>query len=343
VISSTLSYRKLQRIVAEYDAVAFDPSERIRQGSLYSILKEILFHAEWRFWQFTPTHTGAHHFGDRLLAWLQNVEPRGIAFDALLRTVPHIQFVDRDDMLTLYRSAFQGPIRRWLMDELNLDFSRGEEQLSAALQQGVAKTWFCPITDSMDIAQFHHVNGIAGDDYRPSWRTLARFGEFSRIRKYMEDHNLERLTLLEDFVGSGRQTTRPLEYAITELCPTTPTLVVPLIISEIGLTALREKVRGVKGFQIEPIFVVPLQTHVAAAKVQGEPEFVRALRTVVESSFPRVREPLAPETEPLREAFGFGSVGTLLVLYSNCPNNTLPLIWHQAPNWKALFPRISRY
>jgi hypothetical protein len=342
-MANSQSYRLLRRIVAAADAVAYDPAERLERGSLSGILDEILFHADSRYWQFTPTQMGGHSFTDRLLAWLENMDLSEVEIDTLLRTVPNIQFVDRDDLLTLHRSAFQGQIRRWLMDQMDLSFSLPPAEFDDQIALAVSRTWFCPITDSMDISQFHHVNGIEGAAHRPSWRTLEKFGDFQLVQRYMARNNLARLVLLEDFVGSGTQSMKPLRYATTHLCPAVPVLFVPLIISEVGFRRLQDEFVDVPGLRIDPSFVVPLQVHVSADPSENEASFIPPLRSLVQRTFEVVKQPFPPETEPLEEAFGFGSVGTLLVLHSNCPNNTISLIWHRAPEWKALFPRVSRF
>lgn len=41
--------------------------------------------------------------------------------------------------------------------------------------------------------------------------------------------------------------------------------------------------------------------------------------------------------------YGFGRAGLTLVLQSNCPNNTIPLIWHSFNGWYPLFPRVSHH
>jgi hypothetical protein len=41
--------------------------------------------------------------------------------------------------------------------------------------------------------------------------------------------------------------------------------------------------------------------------------------------------------------YGYGRAGLTLVLQSNCPNNTLPILWHSFNDWYPLFPRVSHH
>lgn len=41
--------------------------------------------------------------------------------------------------------------------------------------------------------------------------------------------------------------------------------------------------------------------------------------------------------------YGFGKAGLTLILQSNCPNNTIPLIWHSYNDWIPLFPRVAHH
>jgi len=40
---------------------------------------------------------------------------------------------------------------------------------------------------------------------------------------------------------------------------------------------------------------------------------------------------------------GFGAAGLVLVMYTNCPNDSLYLIWHGYNDWKPLFPRVEHH
>lgn len=336
-----MSERELQQLAAELDDSTVEPEERLDTESFARLVKEIAFHSENRYWQFTPTQAGLRPFMDRLYRWVRN---EGLTLDdtaVLLRVVPEVQFIDRDEMMALYRAAFSGPIKRWLFDVLSLTFAGPEADRTTALLDGVDTTWFCAITDSLDIAQFHHANQISGKDHRPSWRILKAFGDQDRIRTYMRNESVARLVLLEDFVGSGTQASGPLVFAAKTL-PEYDVLFVPLIITIDGLQRVRDAVAAYPRVRVEPVFAIPRHVQVREEPEPNEPRFVADLRDLVGRTFERIKEPLPPDSEPLVEAFGFGKVGTLLVMHTNCPNNTVPLIWRRSPEWQALFPRVVR-
>src|SRR5205807_3580729 len=78
------------------------------------------------------------------------------------------------------------------------------------------------------------VNNIEGADLRPDWRTLATFAEPQRVKAYMDTNRLQRVVLLEDFVGTGTQMTTSVNFAST--IPGAPSvLVLPLITAPGGV------------------------------------------------------------------------------------------------------------
>ena len=67
----------------------------------------------------------------------------------------------------------------------------------------------------------------------------------------------------------------------------------------------------------------------------NEPSAFGELRGLVD----RVRHRLGKfEKSPL----GFGDTGALVALFSNCPDNSLPMIHHATADWVPLFRRVSR-
>jgi len=338
-----VSTAALEALVQVWDSEDVDVEARILgQRQLYgSMLRQIRFHADHRYWHFAPTYFGGPDFYDRLYAWLSNPDLSTEQQQLLFRLVLELNFVDRDDILALYRSAYTGPIVRWLIDSVGVQFD-GQGDVETAVRDAAGKTWFCGVTDSMDIAQFHHVNHLVGHDQRPAWRALRRFGAPERISDYIERRGIRRVVLLEDYVGSGTQAAGPVKFAVDSLCPKVPVLFVPLLCSEVGAKRFSGMEGDGTGFTFAPLYLVSERMHLRREAIAEEAAVYGDIRGVVMETFAAVRQPFPPEDTAIEDAFGFGGVGSLVVLYSNCPNNTLPLVWHEAPRWKPLFARVAR-
>lgn len=323
--------RDLDELARALDSAFHDPEVRYgaQRRSVGETLKEIRFHAKLRYWQFTPTY--ATDFESRVIEWLSNPGLEDRDRGALLDLIPEVQFIDRDDMFALYRVAFKQQISRWLMDQVGLNFAQGESALKREIGAAIRQTWLCPITDSMDIGQFCHVNGIRAAFHRPQWQTLRGFGSIEKIQAFLKENALKRIVLLEDLVGSGKQAKEVLAFAKEKLVPEYPVLFVPLAISVVGLKNLRSTCKAYPQMRIEPVLTLPLSVHVREEPLSGEPPFVENARTIIEKNKGRFRHP-----------FGFRRVGSLLVSYANCPNNAPQLLWGDGRRWRGLFPRVSR-
>lgn len=114
----------------------------------------------------------------RLAEWIGNVESDKDR-KLLLEYALHVAFFSHDDLCSLYRSAFSGAITRWVIEQerLTLDDSSFQARLAEELHQ---RTWYCPVTDSMDINEFYHANLISGISHRPGFAAMKMLDQQSR-------------------------------------------------------------------------------------------------------------------------------------------------------------------
>ena len=72
----------------------------------------------------------------------------------------------------------------------------------------------------------------------------------------------------------------------------------------------------------------------------NEPPFFQTVRELIV----RVRAELSnPEADAESQRYhGYKGTGGVVVMYSNCPNNSLPIIHDETKKWRSLFPRIKR-
>ncbi len=323
-----------------YDAI--DIKTRKPQVNYPLINLQIRFLERWLFNDYEPSKGPSPDFASRLEHWiLSNAKESEEDQKHLFRLVPHMFFVGRAEFDTLYRAAFNGPIARWLIDQNNLYLD--DPTSSVKLKAAIDATWFCPITDSMRINGFYHVNNIAGRDYRPDWRSIARFGSKARICRYIRDEKIQQIVLIEDFVGSGSQMKKAVEFA-SRLPGKIPILILPLIVCPEG-AELGESLVNIHKPRISYSSVVSLKKNVfiTPTPVAGEDELYSKIRELVVRLYEKVSGKKWPiDLSKPYGPYGYRDTGGLFVSYANCPDNTLPIVHNTYTTWEPLFPRATR-
>jgi hypothetical protein len=305
---------------------------------------QIKFLADKRFKDYEPTSYAPHpEFLVRLRNWLDSVHSESDQ-QHLFRLVPQLFFVSDKEFESLYRSAFRDRLMRWLIEELGVTFDNPD--LQTLLMNAVASTWFCSITDSMRTSSFCHVNNITGVHLRPDFQTLHMLGDKRRIVDYMAYKKYTRIVILEDFVCSGAQMFDPVTFAAS--LPGSPrVLVIPLISGPSAVDLGVQLHMRHPHVSVAPTLILPQDCLVCEVAQLGEPALFSDMREMAVRLHPTVvGNPVPDENEKPYGPFGFGvghpRYGGLVVLYSNTPDNTLPLIHHKSPSWAPLFPRSSR-
>jgi hypothetical protein len=321
------------------------PASPLADASFKDVLLQLEYFGEKRFSRFVPALFPPHtpNFRDRLLNWITNQgltdEQQRLLFEFALR----LSFFSFEDFLQLYRNAFLGQVSRWIIDELHLSLDQADfdEHLICERQQ---RTWYCPVTDSMVISEFYHANRITGIDQRPAFRSLKQFCDPALLTSYMNSKGLKRLVLLEDFVGSGTQTREVVEWAVDGLA--CPVLFVPLIICPDGLAAFVELASKYPSrLKVEPVLTLDEDSFVFPRGGTNDPLY-KKVADMAERVHPIIAG--SPDSSYGFKGFhapGDSMLGATVVLFSNTPDNSLPLIhYHSHPpsNWQALFPRVSR-
>jgi len=281
--------------------------------------------------EYHPTIGPFQNFEGRLLKWL-NSSPVDEDQRIMLRMVPEILFISSQEVVSLHRTAFNEIFLPWLVKQEGLSIISPSFQ--EQLRDGITKTWFCPITDSMHISDFYHVNNLRGADLRPDWRSLQQFADVGHIEEYMRFHNFKYLVLLEDFIGSGNQIEDSLNFA-ARMPGNYPTLVIPFVTCPRGLILGKNLQRIYGTFTFEPVLSLAKPDLVGDHHEPNEPELfelIRGLCNKLSHLFPWQYG-----------AFGYRNTGALYVAYTNCPDNTLSMIHDDADGrWEPLFPRSPR-
>jgi hypothetical protein len=319
-------------------------------GELFNQIHErILFLRSLHFDQYIPTLDSRYitDFEMRLQAWLATL-PSEADQRIFLELVTHLAFFGRDEFTKLYQTALRGPITRWTIDATGLAFDQTnfDSLLFAELYH---HTWYCALSDSMQISDFCHATNLGGIDFRPDFRTLSKFGDPDKIVTFMTSRStatgtsmpLKRIVILEDFIGSGAQLRDAAPLISTLLSNSIPILLVPLVICPDGYDFIMTKFGGTPLFRLEPVLKLNQALFVNARSTPAAGSFGAALKDLAQRCYHLVVGDNASLPRPYTP-YGFSDTGALIVLYSNTPANTLPLIQHSSNSWTALFPRSAR-
>lgn len=322
-----------------------------------SILNQLDYYAvrDWRVYLPAEHSDFNASYMERLAAWIGNVTDEADQ-KLLLEYALYISFFSHDDFVSLCKTALDREITRWVVSQVGARLEHNSWQAMDKLVHAEIHrcTWFCPITDSMDINEFYKVNNLKGIGHRPAFATLQMLAEKSKfpdpvlatnVSHYMDNPSpisqnslpsLKRLVLLEDIVGSGAQCLDAIQWALATLGK--PVLFVPLILCPDGAKLLREIEQNSNGqFMVRP--VVELRCcDLLGPKRDNQQGWEKGEE--VEELVKRC----AANFKYNYADFGYENTGCSLVTFANTPDNTLPIVHDQAKtgNWNPLFPRVYR-
>ncbi len=351
-----MTVEELRAKVREWDSQNVN-NEAIADAKYTSILDQIEYHAvnEWR--RYIPAeHTDFNsNYIERLAAWIGNLTSE-VDQKLLLEYALHISFFSHDDFVALYQTALNREISNWIAVQVGAELNHlgGQGFHDLVYQQIHSQTWYCPVTDSMDINEFYKVNHLTGKGHRPGFASLQMMAEHPTdpnpnivddwIRYMVSPDNpqnpqnppLERLVLLEDVVGSGTQCLNAVRWAVENLGK--PVLFIPLILCPNGVDALRaEESKWKDRLMVRPVIELR-RSDLLGPERQGNDAWS------ITPKLENLAQRCAVRASVNMDTFGYKNTGCSLVTFSNAPDNSLPII-HNNPrngNWAPLFPRIHR-
>ena len=292
------------------------------------------------FHEYCVTKYGHAQFGKRLARWIGNLCNDADRKD-LYRVLTHLFFIGEGEQEAAYRTAYSKHVIQWLMKVSKIDpFAADASKL---LAQELGATRFTEITDSFGIRSFCTINQIQTEDLRYKWEgNIENWDKTSFLRDVLkEDHDgvlgRKNLVLLEDFVGSGSQMLNAVDLA-AELGPRVNVLLCPLFICPEGAREARTRSDKIAHFDFSPVlefderfFILPVNTS------HENPDFARVRHLLL-----KVHHKVfggGQEYGP----FGYHNTGGFIVPYSNCPDNSVPILHKKMKgSWEPLFLRNSR-
>lgn len=315
---------------------AWNLSQKYSRHSIY--LRSLYESLATQFYdQYEPTRNYSNKvsgsFLNRLDDWLGCFE-REVDKWTAFRSLEYLFFAGQAEFDELYRHVSENVIKRWLVDTTDIDiFAKG---YSSRLDQELGSCWLCPATDSLRINGFLHISGLRGKSLRPDWMSLAEFGCEKKIQGFIKRERIRSLVILEDFVGSGGQFVNALRFAASVFSG--PILAAPLIVCAPGNRKILSAIKtyNLENVKYEPGLVISEACLIQKKPVQGQPKLFEELRVTMKVGYKKIARPMPGEE------YGWKGIGSLVVLYSNCPNNTPPIYHANGTSWKPIFPRRAR-
>jgi hypothetical protein len=350
-----MTLEELRRKVNEWDTFN-NNNESIANSKYTTILTHLEYHANNEWKEYLPVDHPDYisDYMERLARWIGNVQIEDEQ-KLLLEYALHISFFSHADFTALYRTALQREVYPWIAKNIsaNLDTLGAHFFDDIVANQVNHRTWFCPVTDSMDINEFYKVNHISGISHKPQFATLQTHAEDTENpnlqiiedwKRYMIKPNvnnpqtpsLDYLVLLEDIVGSGSQCKKTVKWAVSSF--EVPVLFIPLILCPNGVDAMKELELECKG----KLIVRPI-VKLERGDILG-PERKNVDGWSITDSMESFANKYAYKVGTNISPFGYKDTGCSIATFSNTPDNTLPLIHrkHLPENWEALFPRVYR-
>lgn len=346
---------KIQEWDSEYPPP--NKNETAKYTGIYAVLN-YLSEEEWKAYLPAEHPDHSSQYIERLAAWVGSTKDEDEQ-KVLLEYALYISFFSHDDFNALYQASFEREAAQWVAQSMEASLFSADEcrHYGEDVQNELYNhTWFCPVSDSMNINSFYKVNNIKGIRHRPSFMTLEMLARgataekmnslTNKLKAFMDNPGFEnkltckplkRLVLLEDFVGTGSQSRAALEWALAAL--NCPILFIPLIIAPQGYAELEQLMNRSAGrLIIRPVVTLGKIDLIGPNSEGNTWPFALALEALVGKHY-------APAWKKDRiDRFGFENTGCSVVLHSNAPNNSVSLIHciSEDNGWHALFPRVKR-
>lgn len=313
-----------------------------KAASKYSaIMNQMDFNAKGEWGNYTPAEhkDSCSDLMERLACWVGSAVKEDDQ-RLLLEYATYISYFSLADFTALYQTAMQREVMRWVAQNIKarLIGMSFQDFHQLVCKEAYNHTWFCPVTTSMIINQFYKVNLIEGKPDRPHFYTLSKMPN-SEIwtRDQLRNHNLRHLVLLEDMVGSGTQCANAIQWALNNL--SVSILFIPLILCPNGEEKFNTLASNSCGrLSVRPVIRLQRSDLLGSSERQGADGWPIAekLEEFINHHSPK----LFPRCEP----FGYKNTGCSVVMFSNTPDNTPPIVHRTStsPDWQPLFPRVSR-
>ena len=239
----------------------------------------------------------------------------------MFKLLSRVRFYSEDSVRAKMHEAF-GIVRRNIRTVVNPRARRRRDILVSSLDDSAAKSGltYCKL--------FADENGIADRCVQPLGGLSRRFGE---------NHQIQRLVLIDDFSGTGRTLEGGLKKNLALLQRANVEGVRIVLIAVVGFAQARDRIERFmeqSGLEADVHFCDSLGAEDQAFSEQSAIFPDRSEREAAKQVAEAKGVMLVG-----KNSLGYGGTQATVVFYQSCPNNTLPVFWSEKNGWSPLFPR----
>ena len=356
----------------EYESNLANGSEDKRQP--YGKLLEALYRISTL--RFQPyQNDDLPSFTEKLRPWLEQFPDKDKRIAFLLAN--RIVFVTQRQFESLQRRLYTSCIKRHLLDCIITDralMKYDYKGANAHLASEMDATIFVSNSDSSQLNSFIHLNSqyfrdremrrLVGPELRfwtyPADRARHSSPDIVNAAQEFENRvlatdpllaNKTRMIIIEDFSGSGSDLVKNLVLLNRTTLPLREIIVAPVLATERAfrkLTSLCQTLRA-RHYRVMAAEVLPEKLCCfggrSSSYLDGHEPVPDLSPLVMQLSEDMYNEHFAAGSSPLHpdHRHGFGKLALAFAMFSNCPDNSLPIIWKETETWPhALFQRVSR-
>lgn len=347
-----------------------EQSERRKKENLHKLLNERLTFLSKHFYStfdLTPLP-----FYRNFYKWLSQFDAdaenpaTALSYSQELRfafiLASKLLFFNRPQMLSLANVVWEKvkhELLSDLMSEHNLSVFDVFD-IAPIIQKELLLTLFAPLSDSSKFEEFRHVmpDGVHDQITIQHIDILTKpiDGGDSKYLEYLKGLYKEKksLFIIEDFSGSGTTIIKKISSLISTYSFNS-IYFCSLIITERSLKNINDAIANGKfsGRTVKVLYGLKVDDAYSIASSNGDFWSADDARELIRISYKYFNthfnengylyedynsvNPMSPT--PL----GFKNGGYPIVLFTNCPNNSLPIIWSSNSNWRPLFFRRERH
>jgi len=322
-------------------------------------------------------------FMESLVLWLRQfktVNERRIAYNFILNRIVYISEAQMDHLVDLLYPQIVIPnLLEQAGEKESLPMcQRKKIRTSETFKDLRRKTLFVAMSDGARMDTFRRKHALNNEQVAVSlylsskkWKNMQKHSEkWLAKNKIKSEATFENIFLIDDFSGSGNSIKNKLEKFIDDYLGTfkepgilgkfcitggPKIFVVTYLGTKRAESRLKEHIKTFQEKKKKPYFVScnilsPLQSFVDSLKVpQEDNNNDQAFNQLLDDYYDDRLEDESTETGGTDVKHGYAECALPLVLFHNCPNNSVYLLWGETdksgskPGLKALFPRIARH